>query len=140
MLSDHRTACGCGQGFECAKLLLHFHHIFIFSFSFSQIFLASLYRIHLFVYQRGTYCHLLGNVHIFIEIMVRKCSVTICKTINNMILIFLVLILNILRRKMKKTRNCIHKKNQNIVVNSNVKVVSSRLPHQRKMRHKADST
>ena len=83
-----QTACGCGQGFECAKSLLHFHHVFIFSFSFSQIFLACLYRVHLFVYWRATYCHLLGNVHIFIKIMVRKCSVTICKTINNMILIF----------------------------------------------------
>ena len=29
-----------------------------------------------------------GNVHIFIEIKVRKCYVTICKTINNIILIF----------------------------------------------------
>ena len=88
MLNDHKSACGCGQGCKCAKWLLHFQQVFIFSFSFSQIFFSCLYRIRLFVYRRATYCHLMGNLHIFIEIRVRKCYVTICKTINNIILIF----------------------------------------------------
>ena len=64
-------------------------HFYIFNtFSFSQIFFSCLYRVRLFVYRRATYCHLPGNVHIFIKIKVRKCYVTVCKTINNIILIF----------------------------------------------------